>query len=1055
MVFQHSAVTDIESWKSEETWREMPSDVHPVYLGSGIIAFGLDATGMQGLDARVMEQPEVVSMLHLPTHQHDDLVIHHAGTLSMHHRIEYERFAPGIEVPWNNDWTLLPAGYFDYALLIDGERYEPEDILRSAGEWTRSFSPLTGLCETSFVLEGVNFHWLTKIRPGSALAEFRLEMSAADDDPHSVGIEVRVHLTDRQGEAIASGGLTKIGRDSIQCVEWNATDETSTAPLKEPYRFCWGIGIEGPEKTRWTGHILSALLEVDLEVGMTTAVHMALFFGCSQAGTGSAAGAIDALAGFLETNPSEIFPSYDEDLDASEDEEDFEDDEDLDDEDLDDEDLGDEDLDDDEEFEDDEDPARRALSEIEAAISGIGATVGIGIPQIELLYHTQQYLLSTGLSWNRGLGANYLWHANFMGSTFWDSYFMVDGMLRTGHVDKVRQFIQWLAETAMQPEGRPFYWIHYYDGQPWADDVAYQVMAAHASCAIRYYEFTRDEDALSAWVYPIVSRVASYTRDNLIGLHDGLWRFKVIISGDVTGDDNPGTEETGVLAWLVVAMAKAVEYGRKLGEPEADLLRLEEVVESTRANPYDWSKPVMWWSWLPYITGAEPFYSAESWANGIREALAGEGIRHMMSNDSGQPWGSFSAATSMITNGLPDAGLRYVEEGIRQTYGVGYFCEFRYDKMENAGNAPFPTASGGYLSAISAFFANGTIWDDSIRIMDSLPSTWQSRRFDFHGICTPNGAKIQWGWYSPDRVTVIVDTDRPRDVTVGIPLRLWGVPLLVQANGRDPEVGVVRGDRTVSFRLEAGVAYIDIVEDTENDFEAAVFEPKHRGSRFVKLIKDAGMPCRLVRNSRALGDRLKHSKALLLPSSMIHFPAYMVKAVEQFVHDGGVVVGLHHAGCSEVNPRLAALFGVRARTEDRFKRTFTSRSFQKATEHPLTEGIPASFDIQTADALFTPDLVDDVTVLFRDSESGDAVATLRHVGNKGGAVLWLAPGQDSACRTRPVARNYQDIDTLGIRSDEVFTYPYLDSVPFVDLMIRCLKYRPEHRKAKSEKAKRK
>ena len=462
---------------------------------------------------------------------------------------------------------------------------------------------------------------------------------------------------------------------------------------------------------QWEAPVLVATTQVLVPAAEGITVAVGLYFGCSQAGSGTLRDAAAALAGYR--------------ADAG---------------------------------------AAQAQAQAKwQQYFADAATFSAGDPQLEFVYHTNQYLMAAGADWAHGIPCNYLWNQNFLGSTFWDSYFMVEGMLRAGHVDRIDAGLSAGWRKARGKYGRPYYWIHYYDGEPWADDVAYQVMAAHAGSAIRYYEYTRDREALERWVYPIVKSVALYTRDHLIGLHRGLWRFNVIISGDVCGDDNPGTEETGILAWLVVAMAKTVEYGRLLGDDAEVLARLDEVVESTRQNRYDRSTPVLWWAWLPYITGAEPFYDQRAWEKGIKAALVSGGVEHMRYNDIGQPWGAFSAAVSCLISGLPDAGMRYIEEGMHQAYGHGAFCEFRYDHNENAGIAPLPTASGAYLSAIGALFAHGTVWNDDITVLTGLPATWRSRRITFARVRTPNGAMVS-GTTGPNEVSLTITTDRPRQL---------------------------------------------------------------------------------------------------------------------------------------------------------------------------------------------------------------------------------------------------------------------------------------------------
>ena len=173
---------------------------------------------------------------------------------------------------------------------------------------------------------------------------------------------------------------------------------------------------------------------------------------------------------------------------------------------------------------------------------------------------------------------------------------------------------------------------------------------------------------------------------------------------------------------------------------------------------------------------------------------------------------------------------------------------------------------------------------------------------------------------------------------------------------------------------------MQVSEDVATPFSVILYEPKYRARHFCEVLAAAGIAPRLVRDPRQLAAYLPTAQVLLLPSSMIQFPAYLVRAVEAFVEQGGTLIGLHHAGCSEVNPRLAEFFGVRALTEDRFKSTFTARSFLRVTEHALAAGLPAAFPVATADRLPTTRLSRDVMVIFEDGETHDALVTLREVG---------------------------------------------------------------------------
>jgi hypothetical protein len=175
---------------------------------------------------------------------------------------------------------------------------------------------------------------------------------------------------------------------------------------------------------------------------------------------------------------------------------------------------------------------------------------------------------------------------------------------------------------------------------------------------------------------------------------------------------------------------------------------------------------------------------------------------------------------------------------------------------------------------------------------------------------------------------------------------------------------------------------------------------------------------------------------------MIKLPGYQFAGLEKFVRNGGCVVGLHQAACSDVNPWLADFFGVRAVSE--FYATIDPKAvtFLRQADAPFTRGLPESFPVMMSDRFTAPKMAPGVKVIYTDGETGAPVVTVRAIGTRNGRAVWLAPGQEMILPAKRPGRawDYDQIDFLGKRVDEQWVYPYLDSPHYRKLLIKVIKW---------------
>ena len=354
----------------------------------------------------------------------------------------------------------MPCGWLSYVLTIDGEVYDTARLATDATDWSRSFSPRTGIVRTAFHVGQTRLIWQAGMSPDSMEADFLLETQSLDGKPRRIALTVQCHQTSRSlGEPIATGGLDTDVSDDLVSRSWNASTQTSSAPVLTPIRLTWAIAFHGQAQYAADAVALTAQAQ---DTGIQTAMAFRLVSGSDRNGTGTLVFARERARAFRSASPD------------------------------------------------------AALSTIASAWTKFcddGAEIRIGDPLREFMLLQGQYHLRAGAGWRNGIPMSMLWTQAITPATYWDSFFASDGMLRCGHIASVRDLCRWLMRTAMET-GRPHYWMTYPNGVPVeTDDQAYQVILAFAGIFIRLYESTRNREDLEQLAYPYLRRVAEYAMD--------------------------------------------------------------------------------------------------------------------------------------------------------------------------------------------------------------------------------------------------------------------------------------------------------------------------------------------------------------------------------------------------------------------------------------------------------------------------------------------------------------------------------------------------------------
>ncbi len=230
MNFRFANVAELNHDAIIERCDRLPVDLHPVCLGSGEIGVAVDATGLQGLNAWQTQMADTLSIMHPDQSTNWNLYIHRDQALSQHHS------QPGTDY-----YRLMPCGWLDYVLTIDGRAYDAYALVEHARDWERAFRPKTGILTTSYTVGPVRLKLQTGIAPDAVVVACEFEFKCDDGQPHDVAVEVRCHQTLRDGRPLARAGMETGELPFAISRRWAATSSNSTAKLLEPITLTWEV----------------------------------------------------------------------------------------------------------------------------------------------------------------------------------------------------------------------------------------------------------------------------------------------------------------------------------------------------------------------------------------------------------------------------------------------------------------------------------------------------------------------------------------------------------------------------------------------------------------------------------------------------------------------------------------------------------------------------------------------------------------------------------------------------------------------------------------------
>ncbi len=927
MLFRHSAITELTRNRATETAPRPPTTIHPLLLGSGRVGLGLDATGMQGLNSRINRLPNTLSITHGDFATNGNLYIRRDCALSKHHG-QQDQADP------SNNYRLMPCGWLDYVLVIDDHAFDAHRIAAEASDWKRSFTPGIGLAKTEFTLAGVHFTWQAVMPIDDVVADFAFTFAAVDGEAHDIACTVRCNLTLRDGLPLATARLQQDATDTMASARWQADSDSASARIYTPAVYTWALACSTADARYETEkNAICASFGTSGADGQTS---FRLACGSELDGTHTEAETAARIGTFQKTAPEDTIQNG---------------------------------------------------CETWQEFFAEAADIHCGDSEREFLMRQAQYVLRAGGSWRNGYPLGTLWNGTFGGATFWDTFFAADGMLRCGHVQPVREFCDWLV-AARQSEGRPFYWMTYFDGTPVeTEDTAYQVCLAYAGIAIRLYEITQREDDLRERAFPILKQLAKYALAEVVEPVDGTWRLRGIVSHDVGADDLDATHEPGMLAWVSVCLAKFAEYADVLSVDDHPVETCRRLAADLKSTPLSLEDPGLWGAWYPYLLGLNPLYDDDSFRRYIHKTY-GDRMAVPIYN---QPWFAFCEAAALAMTGFPELARETQEAGLNLIAGCGYFTETPY-VLRSGGYAPYVPASGAFLSSMAIPFAHGSMWTDDVHVATGLSTVMRSQYMSWERLHTLNGAVVS-GTYSPERLECMIVCPRPMRAHLAAPAYIAGEPLRVTVDGTPQEDAAATGE-TVIVPLPKGTHRLAIERDVEFASQVTVLEPMAYGAQIVEQLEHAGLAVRWLRSMDLLPRLIDTTSAILWPVSYVASPVETVDTLRMAAENGRTVITTFHGGRIDVDRAMAELCGVQATqaTPHWACESVPVVYTLTATGRELLPDLPPTFEIPQA-AQFEPDPTPDTEVIATAADR-TPVVTCRRIGK--GRVWWIAAGSRSA-----------------------------------------------------------
>jgi len=719
--FKESLVEELTPWKTVERHAHFPDNfTFPAMCGSGVIFYGLDATGFQSINFNLASK-------HVPSNGStaDDLYVFHEAMHSNH--LQYDDLG-------KYPVTQMPLGYMTFSIIVDGVRIAPGLFISKAYDWQRVIDLKTGITTTSYSLPGgIRLTIEHVLLMGSSCPQFRLSAESTDNEPHVIDFRFELKPRTRYGVSIWDKlpGIMIHSESRVLLGAEVLRDGAYQPP--EDYAMAWGLCMKDGRHAINTALVeyiginnkpvnqaqntnsnaqkitLTAEKRLNVSAGKNDGLEWVVYFGSSATDTHNtdhAASVIDEYTkkGFDQTatRSTEWWNNY----------------------------------------------------------FSHSAAIQTGDVKADYLFHRSLQLFTTGIAFHRGAPPSFQFVAGspwWSNSSFHDSMYIVRGLIQANMKGLAQDYVIWMRDYQLQKEERPIYWITRYDGypitknMPEGEDKGYLAVTTLGLIPLMYTEAFGKNNLKDIGTYQMIRQIIDYCSKHLIKQDGDNYVTTISAANDVRSDAYK--DEAGNDAYLSLTMKplyrKACEYAIHL-DTDADkrnqwlhiaenlfLLRDEQgyILRNDKGE-----KEGTFMTWTPAFSVR---------ADDLPTPPGQIALWKSFNANAWQAWGQFvSSACGIAWN---DGAYAYerLSYGISEgSFGTGYISEIflrghNWHRACNLANLPpFSTAHGSFLFAMVEHFTRGNIWDNTISIGPLPGSRFYDVNWSFVNFRTLNGALV-------------------------------------------------------------------------------------------------------------------------------------------------------------------------------------------------------------------------------------------------------------------------------------------------------------------------
>lgn len=741
-LFEDSRVRRITPFTIEEEDTSLPTDILPMFIGSGRIGVGLDASGMQALDCTVGSKERYRKA---KGNNSEDLYVFHERMISNH-------ISTG---------NVMPLGWFAYDLVVDGQ---PTDLLAkplSVKAWRRSLDLQRGQVTTSLELRaGVRLTILAFTPYDQTTACFRFTAQSADGREHRVLLRPRLNLILRprtQSRPVVEKMIEAKASGASAYLKGRVEKQGSFQPY-EDYDLVFGVAASEGAACKADQTVLSAEKEWTLKQGESARLDVAFSLPDKQP------------AGLDASQPPVAAPELDKRLRAHA-------------------------LDYEKFFAQAGqihigDARRELIFNNSLYLLRAGATYRQGCQLQFMLFHPECWFGAT--FWDTNFTIDALVRTNQLATAQRFVEWLAAAARPQGrpfnwlnrHDGKSAMPADWVDTGYLVGAAHATSAIRLYEttkDRALLEKTIYPLVARVADYAAAE-RFVKEGDHYIG----VTAGHDVNTEQHVNETYTTAW-FAMVLRKAADYAELLKTDPARAARWREIVNTLQLQKG-----PEG--------YGQSRTQP----KPANWVSMLLYPTEAAPLLEMGAFKR--NRASQNFAFHYQDFQRCHQPWVSFwqSCSDFRIGDDRADYVEEQMQEGTAFVYGPAYLSEIvPLRTTDLVGMPPYLTPHSAYVTASAEQLFSGSIWDSSLQLFAHLPTTLRGREIAFERLRSQNGVEATAHW-TPEKITAELRGEGHYTMGLRAPVALEGLPLTLTINGKVQPCSAQNGLATVELELKKG-----------------------------------------------------------------------------------------------------------------------------------------------------------------------------------------------------------------------------------------------------------